>query len=76
MALADRVRKIVGKQKGVSEKDMFGLSHIRPMDFSGKPMKGFLYVSSKRYETDEQLKKWSDISLKFVSALPQKKKKR
>lgn len=49
--------------------------HVRPMDFTGRPMKGYLYVSTQGYESDEELLEWINRSLKFTSSLPQKKKK-
>jgi hypothetical protein len=30
---------------------------VRPIDFTGKPMKGYVYVEPKGYESDEELKK-------------------
>lgn len=50
--------------------------HVRPMDFTGRPMKGFLYVSSGGYKTDKQLSAWIERSIDFVSSLPTKRKKR
>jgi len=46
--------------------------HARPMDFSGKPMKGFVYVSAPGYKTAAALKKWTQRGLDFVLSLPPK----
>lgn len=48
--------------------------HVRYMDFTGKPMKGFLYISADGYNTDSKLSGWIDRSLRFVSALIGRKK--
>ncbi len=32
----------------------------REMDFTGKPMKGYVYVAPAGYESDEALKSWVD----------------
>jgi TfoX/Sxy family transcriptional regulator of competence genes len=32
--------------------------HARPMDFTGRPMKGFLYVGTDGFESDEDLERW------------------
>lgn len=48
--------------------------NVRPMDFTGKPMKGFLYVSQKGYDTDEKLKGWIHRCFTYVSSLLQKTK--
>ena len=50
--------------------------HVRPMDFTGHPMKGFLYVSSGGYKTEKQLGSWVERSIDFVSSLPAKRKKK
>src|SRR6266568_4602907 len=33
-------------------------SHVRPMNFTGRPMKGFVYVDSGGYRTKISLKTW------------------
>ncbi len=45
----------------------------RPMDFSGRPMEGYVYVAPPGTKTDAALKKWSERCLAFASALPAKK---
>ena len=32
--------------------------HTRPMDFMGRPMKGYIYVSPEGVKTAVQLRKW------------------
>ena len=44
----------------------------RPMDFTGKPMKGFVYVSPEGLESDEELMSWVQLSLDYVLTLPLK----
>jgi TfoX/Sxy family transcriptional regulator of competence genes len=46
--------------------------HVRPMDFTGKPLRGFVYVDEKGYETDEGLAKWVSHAVDFVLTLPSK----
>ena len=40
--------------------------HARPMDFTGRPMKGMVYVGPEGYRTDEGLKYWLDQALSFA----------
>lgn len=47
----------------------------RPMDFTGRPMKGFLFVAPEGYRTARALKWWVDTSLRYVASLPPKKPK-
>ena len=46
--------------------------HTRPMDFTGKPMKGYVYVKPKGIKSDENLKSWIERGIKFVRTLPAK----
>ncbi|WP_455220508.1 TfoX/Sxy family protein [Kaarinaea lacus] len=53
-------------------KEALSQPYARPMDFTGKPMKGFVYVAAKGFETDDNLKSWIDRSLQYVGNLPVK----
>lgn len=105
--LANRVRKILEKTEGLSEKKMFGgicflvngnmalglvnndlmirvkpddseklLSspHVRKMDFTGRPLKGYLYIGAKGTESDKDLRKWVMKGIEFALSLPARKK--
>lgn len=43
--------------------------HARPMDFTGRPLKGFVFVSHGGYRTDRALQKWLSAAMRFVSSL-------
>lgn len=43
-----------------------GRPHVRPMDFTGRPMRGFVYVSPAGCRTAASLKAWVDHGLRFV----------
>lgn len=46
--------------------------HARPMDFTGRPMKNFLFVSSKACATPAGLKKWVGRSADYALSLKPK----
>lgn len=46
--------------------------HTSPMDFTGKPMKGFLYITPKGIAEDEELQFWLDQALSYNQTLPAK----
>jgi TfoX/Sxy family transcriptional regulator of competence genes len=46
--------------------------HARKMDFTGKPLKGFVYVAAEGFESDKELAGWIKRCLNFVSTLPAK----
>lgn len=48
--------------------------HAGEMTFTGKPMKGFLYVAPEGILTDKQLQKWLDVGIEFAHKSPPKKK--
>ena len=47
--------------------------HARPMDFTGRPLKGFLFVGPGGYKTGPSLRKWVSMSADFASSLPPKR---
>lgn len=102
--LAQRTRAILQRQKGITERKMFGglafmvhgnmccgivsdslmlrmgdaaeaalmEPHTRPMDFTGKPMRGILYVDADGIASDEDLGAWIRRALQFARSLPPK----
>lgn len=48
--------------------------HARPMDFTGRPLAGMVYVDPAGFKTDAALSKWVQRGVDFVSALPRKKR--
>jgi hypothetical protein len=49
--------------------------HTRPMDFTGKPMQGFLFVEPPGVRTKKTLQGWVDRGVAYASSLPPKKPK-
>lgn len=49
--------------------------HTRPMDFTGKPMKGYVFVSPDGIKTTAHLRKWLMKGLDFVASVPPAKRK-
>lgn len=103
--LAERVREKLQKQRGISEKKMFGgiaffvhgnmccgvidkelmvrvgpdghaealqQPFARPMDFTGKAMKGMVYVSSDGLKSPQALQSWIERGISFAKSLPAK----
>jgi len=104
--LADRVRKVLARRKGVTEIRMMGglcftlrgnmccgvlnddlvvrigperydkalaQPHARPMDFTGRPLKGFVFVNPGGSRTDKALATWMKEAIDFAHSLPPKK---
>ena len=52
--------------------EFLALPHARPMDFTGKSMKGFIYVDEPGIATDDDLRAWVDRCLAYTATLPAK----
>ncbi len=103
--LAERVRAVIGRRAGVTERKMFGglafmlnghmfvgllgetlmarvgpagyeaalaEPHVREMDFTGRPMRGYVYVAPEGIDGDAELARWVERCMAFVGTLPQK----
>lgn len=46
--------------------------HARKMDFTGRPMKGFLYVAPSGFESDGDLRRWVGHGVAYAGGLPGK----
>jgi TfoX/Sxy family transcriptional regulator of competence genes len=46
--------------------------HTREMDFTGRPMKGMVYVEPQGIATDKALRRWVGSAVKFAGSLPHK----
>lgn len=42
--------------------------HCRKMDFTGRPMKGFLFVSPDGLDTDAEIEEWIKLGIEFVES--------
>src|SRR5512145_1220370 len=47
--------------------------HVRVMDFTGKPMTGYVFVDPPGIDDDEELTEWVERCRRFVMTLPAKK---
>ena len=46
--------------------------HVRVMDITGRPMKGWLFVETPSYQKDQDLLAWVGKACAFASSLPKK----
>jgi len=103
--LAARVRGLLARRKGLTERKMFGgiafmlggnmccgvvkdelmvrvgaeqhdealaLPGARPMDFTGRPMKGMVFVRRAGYRDDKALAAWVKRGADYAASLPAK----
>jgi TfoX/Sxy family transcriptional regulator of competence genes len=46
--------------------------HVRLMDFTGRPMKGYVYVDPAAIAADQDLKSWVELCADYALTLPPK----
>ena len=55
-----------------SYEDALGRPHARPMDFTGRPLRGMIYVGIRGFESDENLDAWVARGTAFTRSLRRK----
>jgi len=53
-------------------KELLSRQHTRPMDFTGRPMKGFVFIEAGGLDTERQLNDWVSMARSFAQNLPPK----
>lgn len=54
---------------------VIGVENLEVMDFTGKPMKGYVFVDPPGLERDRDVSDWAERCHGFVQSLPPKKAK-
>jgi TfoX/Sxy family transcriptional regulator of competence genes len=65
----DRLMVRVGPE---AYEEALALPHTAPMDFTGKPLRGFVYVDADGIAEDEDLAAWIGRGAAFAGSLPDK----
>lgn len=52
--------------------DALAVVHVREMDFTGRPMKGYVYVDPAGLTEDRDLAAWVQWCVDYVAGLPKK----
>jgi hypothetical protein len=55
--------------------DALALPHVREMNFTGKPMKGYVYIDPPGLTEDSDLAAWVSWCAGYVASLPAKVRK-
>ena len=50
-------------------------AHVRPMDFAGRPMRGYVYVAPAGYRDARALAAWIDWSAAFTATVKKSAKR-
>ncbi|MGH3129773.1 MAG: TfoX/Sxy family protein [Gaiellaceae bacterium] len=46
--------------------------HTAPMDFTGRPLKGYVYVAQAALKNADDIRRWLEQAIEFVESLPPK----
>ena len=65
----DRLMVRVGPER---YEEALGKPHVTLMDFTGRPMKGFVFVAPEGTGTETALKDWVEMGVQFAQTLPPK----
>ncbi|MBO6514952.1 MAG: TfoX/Sxy family protein [Bacteroidia bacterium] len=63
----------IGEELQLANMDRTG---CRPMDFTGRPMKGYVFVSPEGVDHQDDLEHWVDLCLQFNPMAKSSKKKK
>jgi TfoX N-terminal domain len=64
--------KLMARVGAERYQDALALPHVREMDFTGKPMKGYVYVEPSGLADDSDLAAWISSCASYVARLPAK----
>ncbi|MEZ5312786.1 MAG: TfoX/Sxy family protein [Thermoanaerobaculia bacterium] len=67
--VADRLMLRVGPD---AYEKLLKMPHVREMDFTGRPMRGMVYVEPPGLSPDAKLREWIGRGVDFVLSLPAK----
>lgn len=70
--VGDTLMARVGPQRYA---DALQQPHVRPMDFTGRPLTGYIYVDPPGIEEDDALSAWVRTCAAFVATLPPKQRR-
>lgn len=72
MACGVEKKKLVIRVSSDDYEKFLKQKHVRKMDFTGKPLKGFLYVMPDGLRRTDSLQKWVYRGFHFAQSLPKK----
>jgi TfoX/Sxy family transcriptional regulator of competence genes len=72
MVCGIRDRELMARVGASGYAEALKLPGARPMDFTGRPLNGYVYVSAQGIADDDALQAWVGRCVEFVGALPAK----
>lgn len=63
---------LMGRVGADQYEECLKLPHCREMDFTGRPLKGMIYVDPEGTSGDDDLRTWVERCMSFMNTLPAK----
>jgi len=64
--------RLMARVGAINYIDALAKPYVTEMDFTGKPVKGLVYILPNGFESDSDLAYWVDVCIHFVDSLPPK----
>ncbi len=71
--VGDEIMLRLGKHRA---DDALDEPHVRPLDFTGRPMRTMVYVAPAGFATQNALRRWVDQGVAHAATLPPKARRR
>lgn len=72
MACGVQNKKLMVRVGPVKYEEALKKKYVKKMDFTGRPLKGFIYVMPLGLKRKESLNYWIEAALDYVKSLPKK----
>jgi TfoX/Sxy family transcriptional regulator of competence genes len=75
MFIGIRNASLMARVGSERHQDALAMPAVREMDFTGRPMKGYVYIDPPAIADEQDLKAWVHWCVEYVARLPAKPKK-
>jgi TfoX/Sxy family transcriptional regulator of competence genes len=75
MFIGIRNASLMARVGSERHQDALAMPGVRVMDFTGRTLKGYVYIDPPAIVDDTQLKAWVTWCVQYAAALPEKRKK-
>lgn len=66
MCVGETKERLMVRVVSEKMKEVLDMPYVIPMDFTGKPMKEFIFVSEKGFNTELKLQKWIELGIEHA----------
>ncbi len=66
MCVGERKERLMVRVVSEKMEEVMKNPQVKPMDFTGKPMKEFIFVMESGYDTEEKLQQWIELGIEHA----------